>query len=92
MGAPVSPEFQSGRGRGQEFTDGKSIYWSRHTGAFELHGLIAKLYRELGGGSSHLGLPVSDEEDYGVGRRNRFEHGEITWVHGDPVAHVHYTA
>ncbi|MGZ4524855.1 MAG: LGFP repeat-containing protein [Mycobacterium sp.] len=99
FGAPVTDELTSGQGRSQEFTDGKSIYWGPNTGAFELHGLIAQAYREAGGGTSPLGLPISDEEDFSVnvsgnpvsGRRNRFEHGTITWLPGDGSAEIHYT-
>jgi hypothetical protein len=88
-GAPITDELDSGPGRMQEFTDGKSIYWGPQTGAWDLHGLIAEAYRNAGGGQSGLGLPISDEEPFGGGRRNRFQHGEITWFPGDPAAQLH---
>jgi hypothetical protein len=90
FGAPLTDELTSGQGRSQNFTDGKSIYWGPQTGAFELHGLIAKAYREVGGGTSGLGLPISDEEQFGTDRRNRFQFGDITWFPGDVAAQIHY--
>jgi len=91
FGAPVSEELPSVHGRVQHFTDGKAIYWSGTTGAHELHGLIARTYREEGGDASSLGLPVSDEapNDEG-GRVSYFQHGRIDWNPGDTRGHVSY--
>ncbi|MBX3083124.1 MAG: hypothetical protein KF716_15945 [Anaerolineae bacterium] len=83
FGAPVSDELPSTFGRMQHFTDGKMIYWSKTTGAHELHGIIAKTYREENGDASCLGLPVSDEEANGSGRVSHFQHGRIDWYPGD---------
>jgi uncharacterized protein with LGFP repeats len=91
FGAPITGELPSGHGRKQEFTDGKSIYWGPTTGAWELHSLIAKAYRDDGGGRSRLGLPISDEEPFGPGRRNRFQAGQITWTPGAAAAQIHYS-
>jgi LGFP repeat len=83
FGAPISGEEATTRGRVSFFADGGAIYWSGATGAHEVHGLIAKTYREAGGDASCLGLPVSDEEPKGAGRLSRFEHGQIDWQPGD---------
>ena len=47
--------------------------------AFEVHGCIALRYLGMGGTSSWLGLPVSDEFDIPGGRRSDFEGGSIAW-------------
>jgi hypothetical protein len=83
FGAPVSEELPTARGRLQYFADGKAIYWSAGTGAHEVHGLIARTYREEGDDASCLGLPVSDEEANGEGRVSYFEHGKINWNPGE---------
>ncbi len=64
--------------------DGGIVIWSGPTGAFELHGEILELWRQLGAESGALGLPLSDEHDLiqhgtAVGRRSVFQHGEIGW-------------
>jgi hypothetical protein len=87
FGAPITDEEPSGAGRKQEFTEGKSIYWGPQTGAWELHGLIAQTYRNIGGGDSCLGLPLSDEQRWtppsgGSGSINYFQNGQITWQSG----------
>ncbi len=83
FGAPVSEELPSALGRMQYFADSKAIYWSATTGAHEVHGLIARTYREEGGDASCLGLPVSDEEANGEDRVSYFQHGRIDWNPGD---------
>ena len=83
FGAPVSEELPSALGRMQYFADGKAIYWSGSTGAHEVHGLIAKTYREENGDAGCLGLPVTDEEANGEGRVSYFQHGRIEWSPGD---------
>ena len=88
FGPPSSNEFPSVRGRVSNFADGKAIYWSGPTGAHEIHGLIAAAFRAKGADGSCLGLPISDEEQDGPFRRNRFEHGVIRWKPGDPAAQV----
>ena len=82
FGAPVSEELPSALGRMQYFADGKAIYWSAGTAAYELHGVIARTYREEGGDASCLGLPVSDEHAIGNGRVSYFQHGRIDWAPG----------
>ena len=68
-------------GRVSEF-EGCTIYWSGATGAFEVHGDIRTTYRGLGGPSSSLGFPTSDEGDVpgAAGARfNTFQHGSVVW-------------
>src|SRR6185295_5913251 len=83
FGAPVSEELPSALGRMQHFTDGKAIYWSGTTGAYEVHGVIGRTYREEGGDASRLGLPVSDEQPNGGGAFSLFQNGRIDWAPGD---------
>jgi hypothetical protein len=59
------------------------IYYSRSTGAHEVHGDIRAKYNALGGPvSSGLGLPVTDEQGTpdGRGRYNHFQRGSIYWT------------
>ena len=85
FGAPISDELPSALGRMQYFSDGKdnfekAIYWSASTGAHEVHGKIARAYREAGGDAGQLGLPISDEQSNGVGRISYFQYGTISWI------------
>ena len=68
-----------------------TVYWSERTGAHEVHGEIAARWRELGGQSSFLGLPTTDEQPLvGVhGGYAHFEGGSIYWTarHGAAVVH-----
>lgn len=65
-------------GKECEYTNGK-IYWSKATGAYEVHGDILKRYKELNGPLGKLGFPRSDEIN---GRKpgsrvSAFENGAI---------------
>jgi len=88
IGAPITEELPTARGRVSDFAGGRSIYWSHATGAHEVHGVIARTYRAIGADASCLGLPVHNEEPYASGRRSRFEHGEITWSPGATLGQV----
>jgi len=55
------------------------IYWSRATGAHEIHGAIESRYIARGG-ARRLGLPVTDERPVGVARFNRLQKGRIYWA------------
>ena len=79
FGRPLSNEVATQHGRRSTFADGKAIFWSAATGAHELHGLIYQTYIAHNSDASCVGLPISDEEPDNGGRRNRFEHGTITW-------------
>ena len=57
-----------------------SFYWSAATGACNIYGHIRVKWLDLGGPTSPLGLPTTDELDIpGGGRYNGFEKGAITW-------------
>jgi hypothetical protein len=62
--------------------DGHDIYYSKATGAHEVHGDIKSKYDALLGASGLLGIPVTDENrtpgDRG-GRYNHFANGSIYW-------------
>jgi LGFP repeat len=61
-------------------------------GAWSIHGLILDHYRALGGASSFLGLPVTDETPTpdGVGRFNHFVNsGSIYWTPATGAWSIH---
>ena len=62
----------------QDFQRG-SLFWSASTGAHEVYGSIATLYRGMGGATSKLGLPTSGEYAVANGRANNFQNGQIIW-------------
>ncbi len=68
-----------------------AVYWSDGTGAHEVHGEIAARWLALGGESSFLGLPTTDEQPLiGVdGGYAHFEGGSVYWTarHGAAVVH-----
>ena len=83
LGFPVTNETPTfdGVGRFNGFQGG-AVYWSPSTGAHEVHGAIRALYESLGGPSSSLGYPISDETVAadGVRRFSDFQHGSIDWT------------
>src|SRR4051812_46327634 len=63
LGFPItdeSPTFD-GVGRYNHFTAPASIYWTRSTGAHEVHGHIRAKWAALGWERSVLGYPTTDE-------------------------------
>jgi len=80
LGVPVSDEHAAlAGGRVSHFSHG-DIYQHRLTGAREIHGAIRDRYLEMGGPSSVLGYPTSDEmpiqgKNGEIGRFSRFENG-----------------
>src|SRR4051794_5575213 len=58
-----------------------TVAWSAETDAHSVHGEIRTLWLRLGAESGRLGYPVSDEMPTpdGIGRRSRFQGGEIWW-------------
>ncbi|MCW2620633.1 MAG: SpoIID/LytB domain, partial [Frankiales bacterium] len=88
LGLPVSDEVQEGAGRVSSFVNG-AIYWSPATGAQAVQGLIQRHYQQLGGATSVLGLPVSDEEAVQGGRQSRFLAGRMYWSPGTGAREVH---
>lgn len=57
------------------------IYHHPKTGAFEVHGLILKKWKELGAEKSALGYPLSNElvSPDGKGRYSKFQKGGLIW-------------
>ncbi len=88
VGLPISDEEAlANNGRCVHFESG-DIYWSAATDAREIHGAIRERWLVLGGATSVLGLPISDEcgvmnGNAELGRFNRFANGGcIYWTAG----------
>jgi uncharacterized protein with LGFP repeats len=75
-------ELAAGEGRKQYFIDEKTIYWSPTFGAYEVHGLIGKAYKDLNAEQGPLGFPLTDGEATFDGRVSYFQHGRIDWNQG----------
>jgi len=90
LGFPLTDEATTpgGAGRFNDFQGG-SIYWSFATGVHEVHGEIARKYREFGGPTSFLGLPTGDERGVPGGRASAFQGGEIFWSPQSGAHEVH---
>jgi hypothetical protein len=87
LGAPISSEHKSATPdvRRTDFEFG-SILWKDTPEAYEVHGLIAAKYTNMGYESAtSLGLPTSDEQPYDRckgGRFNQFEKAKLVWCPG----------
>ncbi len=57
-----------------------TIYWSPATGAHVVYGAIGAEYQGMGGPTSYLGLPTSDEQGIPGGRETFFTNGKILWT------------
>jgi uncharacterized protein with LGFP repeats len=83
IGYPITDEAStpSNDARFNFFKDGGAIYWDNQHGAALIYGDIYKKYIELGGPSSFLGHPITDESSSGAygGRYNDFTGGSIYW-------------
>jgi uncharacterized protein with LGFP repeats len=103
LGYPISDEKTTsgtyGEGKYNNFQNG-TIYWSASVGngqrAYEVHGAIRDKWNALGGPSSFLGYPMTDESLTGAneeGRYNDFQAdgkgGSIYWRPGYPPYEVH---
>lgn len=88
LGQLTGAEYAVPGGRAQNFTGGR-MYWSPTTGAHEVHGAILGHYLSLGGPSSALGLPTTDESPSadGTGRYNNFASGGA--VYWSPTVGAH---
>lgn len=81
LGACTSNEYDGPRGgKIQDFRGGRA-YWSQATGAHYLWGRIGARYSEMGGPTSWLGYPKSEEiaVQGGKGYFVEFENGNIYW-------------
>ncbi len=83
LGYPTTDESPTGnrQGRYNHFRRG-SVFWSRSTGAHEVHGRIRATWASMGAEAGPLGFPTSDEYSYANGRRSDFQHGHLYW-HAD---------
>lgn len=83
FGYPTSDETPTpdGVGRFNNF-ENASVFWHPSTGAFEVHGLIRDRWLAMGGTSSMLGYPMTNESATpdGVGRYNHFQNGSVYWT------------
>src|SRR5271166_6375320 len=81
LGLPTSDEMNVPGVSGARMNtfQGGAIYWSPTTGAHVVYGAIFALYKSLGGPTSFLGLPTSDEEGIPGGRISFFQNGWIQW-------------
>jgi uncharacterized protein with LGFP repeats len=68
-----------------------SIYWSKKSGAHEVHGLIRDKWASLGFEKGFLGYPLSDETitPDKEGRFNLFQGGAIYWSQKSGAHEVH---
>ncbi|MBK4173889.1 hypothetical protein GWO60_04830 [Corynebacterium macginleyi] len=81
VGLCLNNEYDvAGQGKAQDFETG-TAYWSPEHGAHVLYGRIGARYAEIGGPTSWLGFPKSDEigTPDGKGRFVHFEKGSIYW-------------
>lgn len=81
VGEPTGGEINTPDGGLYQTFQSGVIYQSAATGAFEVNGTILAHYQALGGPSSILGYPTSDEMDTGAygGRFNTFQNGNLYW-------------
>ena len=86
-GAPTSDEMNVPGVPGARMNtfQGGTIYWSPGTGAHVVYGAIGAEYNSLGGPSSFLGLPTTDELGFAGGRISYFQYGWIEWTPGGGV-------
>jgi uncharacterized protein with LGFP repeats len=84
LGAPRSAEELVTGPRGREgarqvFADGR-MFWSRATGAHELHGPILRRYQHAGGAGSRHGFPLTGVKRTAEGgAKVRFQTGMFFW-------------
>ncbi|QXG77515.1 hypothetical protein KUM42_08450 [Modestobacter sp. L9-4] len=83
LGYPVTDELPTPDGKGafNHFSrrDGASVYWSRATGAHEVHGPIRDRWAAQGWEKGPLGYPLTDQYALpGGGGRNDFQGGSLT--------------
>jgi uncharacterized protein with LGFP repeats len=83
IGYPITDEESTpgNTARYNLFKNGGAIYWTGSTGACLIYGEIWKKYDSLGGPTSFLGIPITDELSTGShgGRYNDFSGGSVYW-------------
>jgi uncharacterized protein with LGFP repeats len=81
LGYPATDEQATADGRGRVSTfQGGAVFWTPAGGPKAVYGAIYARYAALGGVTSSLGHPVSDEYAVPGGRASDFEHGRISWT------------
>ncbi|MDQ6650649.1 MAG: hypothetical protein M3Z02_11145 [Actinomycetota bacterium] len=91
LGLPTNDEIAVPGGRMSAFAGGQ-LYWSTSTGAHEIHGALLEHYLALGGPSSGLGLPTTDETGVtGVAgaRRSQLSGATLLWSPSTKAQAVH---
>lgn len=91
LGATSGGEYPTANGWGQNYAGG-TIYYQPNTGAWSVNGQILGHYQQLGGPSSFLGFPITDESGTpdGVGRYNHFANdGSIYWTSNNGAWSIH---
>lgn len=80
LGYPIEPELNANQGgKFNKFEHG-TIYWKSSTGAHPVMGQIYETWAANNYENGRFGFPVTDEENYGDGKRQKFENGEyIEW-------------
>lgn len=69
-----------GNGYRQRYENGGALYADANKNVTFVYGKIGERYDQMGGPTSWLGFPTSDEQDMSEGgRANTFEHGTIYW-------------
>ena len=82
IGAATSEIDNAGKGYVIRY-EAADVYFSRETGAHEVHGDIRAKYNAFGAANGILGLPTTDETRIlsdGKGRFNHFQGGSIYWT------------
>jgi hypothetical protein len=83
LGLPTSDEMDVPGLTGARMNtfQGSNIYWSQSSnGAHTVIGAISDVYNGMGGPTSYLGLPTSDELGIPTGRVSYFQGGKILWT------------
>lgn len=92
LGNPIGNEKDTadGNGRYRDY-EGGSIYWSKDTGAQEIHGSIRKKFLELGWDKNVISLPNTDESIAadGIGRYNTFGKDHDRGIYWTPDTGAH---
>ncbi|MCD2186091.1 LGFP repeat-containing protein [Actinomycetospora soli] len=87
LGAPRNAVYSVAGGRAQDYAGG-SIYWSSATGAHAVRGAILTRYKAIGGPSSAIGFPTTDEYAVSGGRRSDFAKGTIVYYASNGQTYV----
>jgi len=95
-GTPEPALTKNKDGYYQFFDSGKyGIWWSKETGAHEVHGEILAKWRELGFETGFgLGYPISDQKEFSDipgTRYNQFQGGVLAWTQIDDVTSYYPT-